>query len=629
VSLLELASSPEGLKTIPPEKLPALAEEIRREILGVVSRNGGHLAASLGVVELTIALHSVFESPLDAIVWDVGHQSYAHKIITGRRGRFGTIRTAGGLSGFTSRAESPHDVFGTGHASTSVSAALGIAEGKRLSGRSGKAVAVLGDGSLTGGLAFEGLNQAGHLEKDLVVVLNDNDMSISPNVGALSEWFSRKFTTDFYKHYRRQIKQWLKRRPSGGTNALMMIRRAIDSSKALLTPGILFEGFNFQYIGPMDGHDIRGMMEIFRAVRDLEGPVVVHVRTCKGRGYPFAEDDPARFHGVGCFDLATGETDGGARTFTRAFGDALLAETDARADVAAITAAMADGTGLLEFQGRHPDRFYDVGIAEEHAVTFAAGLATQGIIPVVAIYSTFLQRGFDQIIHDVALQNLHVVFAVDRAGLVGQDGPTHHGSFDISYARLVPNVKIMAPADEGDLVSMLHAALDAEGPCFIRYPRGAVPGPAVRSPAMRLEIGRGAYAVEAAGRPDVVLIAVGSMVSPAIGAAGLLKSGGISASVINARFVKPLDADLIASAASVAWAAVTVEENALAGGFGSAVMEMLSERGAMPAKFARLGIPDRFIPHGDRRTLLASLGLDQDGIANAARALVTGGPRNV
>jgi 1-deoxy-D-xylulose-5-phosphate synthase len=622
VSLLERINSPADLKSLSIEELPALASELRTEMLSVVSKNGGHLAASLGVVELTIALHYVFDSPQDSVIWDVGHQSYAHKLLTGRRDRFGTLRTEGGLSGFTNRSESPHDAFGAGHASTSVSAALGIAEGRRLLGKSGKVIAVIGDGSLTGGLAFEGLNAAGHLEKDLVVVLNDNEMSISPNVGALSAWFSRKFTSDFYKHYRRQIKQWLSRFPRGGGEAIMMIRRAIDSSKALLTPGILFEGFNFQYIGPIDGHDTRELAEVFTAVRDLDGPVVVHVRTKKGKGYPFAEDDPARFHGIGAFDLATGKAAAGGRSYTHAFGDAILDEAARRPDVVAISAAMADGTGLLGFARKYPDRFYDVGIAEEHAITFAAGLATQGVVPVVAIYSTFMQRAFDQIVHDVALQNLHVVFALDRAGLVGQDGPTHHGAFDMSFARLVPNTTVMAPSDEGELRDMLRSAIEYEGPCFVRYPRGAVPASSPSPGTVTLARGKGEFRVRSTGSPHVLIAAIGSMVEPAVEAARILESQNIHAGVLNARFAKPLDEELLLSAASEAAALVTVEENALAGGFGSAVVEMLSDRGVLPARVERLGIPDRFVAHGDRGKLLSGLGLDAKGIAAAAGRLM-------
>ncbi|MBI5527091.1 MAG: 1-deoxy-D-xylulose-5-phosphate synthase [Deltaproteobacteria bacterium] len=622
MALLETIDGPGDLKKVPIEQLPALAGEIRREIIEVISKNGGHLASSLGVVELSIALHYVFDSPTDRLIWDVGHQAYAHKILTGRRERFATIRQTGGISGFTSRGESPHDAFGTGHASTSVSAALGIAEGLRLAGGQGKVIAVIGDGSLTGGLAFEGLNSAGHLEKDLIVVLNDNEMSINPNVGALSAWFSRKFATESFNRFRRQVKDWLKNLPRGGGEAIMMIRRAIDSSKALFTPGMLFEGLNFQYVGPIDGHNTGELIEVLRGVRELDGPVLVHVHTQKGKGYVFAEEDPARFHGVNAFDVATGKSAAGGRTFTKAFGESLVSEAERRPEIVAITAAMTEGTGLSEFQKRFPERFYDVGIAEEHAVTFAAGLATTGVMPVVAIYSTFIQRGYDQIIHDVALQNLPVVFALDRAGIVGTDGPTHHGAFDLSFCRLIPGVTIMAPADEGDLANMLHSALHYGGPCFVRYPRAVVPDAEAGSSPVVLPRGRGAAVFGPNGRADVAVIAVGTMVLPAVAAARTLCREGVSAAVVDARFAKPLDEEMILDTVTGVRALLCVEENALAGGFGTAVLETLALRGALPPRFRRLGLPDRFIPHGDRAEVLRSLDLDETGIAEAVRRLL-------
>jgi len=623
VSILEKINSPCDLKKLSLEILPILAAEIREEILSVVSKNGGHLASSLGVVELSIALHYVFNSPIDAIVWDVGHQSYTHKLLTGRRDRFSTLRMSGGLTGFTSRTESPHDIFGTGHASTSISASVGIEEGRRITGKKGRVIAVIGDGAMSGGLAFEGLNFAGHLEKDLIVVLNDNEMSISPNVGALSSWFSRKFTSDFYKQYRRRIKSFLLSRfPRGGSEAIMLLRRAIDSTKVLLTPGILFEGFNFQYVGPIDGHDIKELIDVISSVKDLEGPVLIHVRTKKGKGYRFAEKEPSRFHGIGAFDLSTGKTLKNIRSYTQAFSDALVEEAMYRPEIAAITAAMADGTGLLKFQQKYPERFYDVGIAESHAVTFAAGLATQGVIPVVAVYSTFLQRAFDQIIHDVALQNLHVIFVLDRAGLVGQDGSTHSGTFDLTYARMIPNVTIMAPSDEAELQNMLKSAIDYTGPCFIRYPRGTVPSnTAVKIPVV-LERGKARMIVKPQKKAEVIILAIGSRVIPAVQAAKLLGEKGIIAAVIDARFVKPLDDELIISSLSDTHVLVTVEENTLAGGFGSAVLEMLIKNAMVPKKIKCLGIPDRFIPHGERSKLLSDLGLDAEGIANEAEKLI-------
>ncbi len=628
MGLLDQIDSPMDLRRLPEEQLPALCREVRARIIEVVSRNGGHLASSLGVVELTVALHYVFESPVDPIIWDVGNQAYAHKLLTGRRDAFQTVRRSRGVSGFTLRTESEHDQFGAGHASTSISAALGIAEGKRLKGEKGRVVAVIGDGGMTGGLAFEGLNHAGSLERDLVVILNDNGMFISDHVGALSNWFSQKLTGRGFNLLRRRIKDLLTGFPRWGDVMLNWIRRGVEGTKALLTPGILFEGLNFQYVGPVDGHDLPALLTSLRNVKMLDGPVLVHVRTVKGRGLSCAEDDPSKFHGVSPARHDAGpaarsrESDTPApRSYTSVFSEALvqLAAEDDR--VVAITAAMPDGTGLSAFAKRFPDRFYDVGIAEEHAVTFAAGLACEGFRPVVAIYSTFLQRSFDQILHDVCLQNLPVIFVLDRAGIVGEDGPTHHGLFDLSYLTCIPNMTVMAPADEAELVDMLHACMQVKGPVAVRYPRGAgagaEPGPNPRP----LAPGRGRLVVDPAGEPDLAILTIGTMLAPAVEAARRLSErDGLRVAVADARFAKPLDRELILRLAKDAGRLLTVEENVVAGGFGQAVCALVQACGN-PARVISLGIPDRFVPHGTPAGLRAEMGLDAGGIARAAARL--------
>ena len=622
--LLDAIDSPADLKRLSPERLPQLCQEIRDEIIATCARNGGHLGSSLGAVEINVALHYVFDSPADRLVWDVGHQAYAHKLLTGRRERFRTIRTEGGLAGFPERHESPHDAFGVGHASTAVSAALGMIEARQRKGEKGKVVAVVGDGALTGGAAFEGLNQAGYLKRDLIVVLNDNEMSISPNVGAMSEWLSKKFTSRTYNRWRKSVKDFLGKVPRG-TEAIQVIRHGITAAKALVTPGVLFEGLGFHYVGPADGHDVGALIETFQKLATFEGPVLFHLVTTKGKGYRPAESDLAtRGHGLSFFDVKTGlpVKKGGAKAFTDLFAEAVAEQMQRDPRVVAITAAMLEGTGLAKVKKLFPDRTYDVGIAEQHAVTFAAGMACEGLRPVVAIYSTFLQRAFDQIIHDVALQQLPVTFALDRGGLVGADGKTHQGAFDLSYLRCVPHLVVMAPSDENEMRHALATALAHDGPAAFRFPRGSVVGVPLDPEPVALPLGKGRLLRDGGKGADVAIVAAGTPARAALEAAELLAKEGISATVVDARFVKPLDEELIAAVASVARRVVTVEEAALAGGFGSAVLEGL-ERAGLLQKVAtrRLGLPDRFVTHGDPQKQRAELGLDARGIAEACRQL--------
>jgi len=620
--LLEKINSPADLKQLKEEELGPLADELRRFLLETVSRTGGHLASNLGCVELTLALHYCFDSPADRIIWDVGHQAYTHKIITGRRDVFHTQRQYKGISGFPKRGESPHDAFGAGHSSTSISAGLGMAAANGLTGKDSKVIAVIGDGSLTGGIAFEGLNQTGHLQKNLIVVLNDNDMSISKNVGAFSAFISRKLTGRYYRELKKEIQSLLKSIPAIGGNILHFAKKAENSLKGFLTPGTLFEALGFDYVGPIHGHDLSQLVEVFRNYRTVDGPLLIHVMTTKGKGYAPAEKDPDIFHGIGPFDIETGRTKaakGGAGSYTSVFGSTMLrlAEEDER--VVAITAAMPDGTGLSPFAKAFPDRFFDVGIAEQHAVTFAAGLAAEGFRPVAAIYSTFAQRAYDQIFHDVCLQKLPVTLALDRGGLVGDDGPTHHGVFDLSFLRHLPEMTVMAPKDENELQHMIKTAVRCGRPISLRYPRGTGYGVAMDTDLKELEIGKGETLAEG---DDLAILAVGVTVYPALEAARLLAVEGVRATVVNARFVKPLDRELILAAASRTGRLLTVEENALQGGFGSAVLELLEAAGRYDVRVKRLGIPDRFVEHGTQARLRADLGLDASGIAAAARALL-------
>jgi 1-deoxy-D-xylulose-5-phosphate synthase len=618
--------SPDDLKKLPAGDLPRLAAELREEIIATCAANGGHLAPSLGVVELTIALHRVFDSPRDRIVWDVGHQAYAHKLLTGRRERFRTLRTLGGISGFPKRAESPHDAFDVGHSSTSISAAVGLAVGRDLKKERNKVIAVIGDGSMTGGIAYEGLNQAGHLNRDLVVILNDNEMSIAENVGALSTFLSRTITNEFVHKIKKDVEGFLEGLDGFGQGMLKIAKRAEESLKGLFTPGMLFEAFGFEYVGPIDGHDIAGLQETLEKVKRFDDAVLIHVLTRKGKGYRPAEENPSLFHGVGPFEVTTGKVmkgKGGGASYTAVFGEAIrkIAAEDDR--VVAITAAMPDGTGLTPFAREFPARFFDVGIAEQHGVTFAAGLAAEGYRPVFAVYSSFLQRAYDQVFHDVCLQNLPVVFAIDRAGVVGSDGPTHHGVFDLSYLRHLPGMTLMAPKDENELQHMLFTAVEHGGPVALRYPRGNGFGVPLDQAFRTIPLGKGE--VLRRGK-DGAILAVGTMVQPALEAALALAAEGLDLSVVNARFIKPLDRELILSLARETGRLFTAEENAIQGGFGTAVLELLEEEGVEGVAVTRFGYPDRFIEQGEQPELRALYGLDAAGIAAGIRRALDRSP---
>jgi 1-deoxy-D-xylulose-5-phosphate synthase len=615
--LLDRIASPADLRRLPNSDLPALAAEIRRELIDIVTRNGGHLGASLGAVELAIALHWVFQSPRDRIVWDVGHQAYTHKLLTGRRERFTTIRKEGGLSGFLSRDESEHDAFGAGHASTSISAALGMAIAFALSGQTDRrVVAVIGDGALTGGIAFEALNNAGFLDLPFIVILNDNEMSIAPNVGAISSYLDRVRTDPRYHQAKDEIARITERLPQGDL-LVELGKRWKDSLKEFIYHAMIWEELGFTYMGPVDGHDLRALIEALRQAAKVSGPVFLHVVTEKGRGFPAAATDRERGHAVSA-PSAPGAPPAPPK-YQDVFAQTVieLAAHDPR--IVAITAAMPTGTSLAKFQAVYPDRFFDVGIAEQHAVTFAAGLAAEGMRPVVGIYSTFLQRAYDQIIHDVCLQRLPVLFALDRAGFAGDDGRTHHGVFDLSYLRCLPNMTIMAPKDENELRHMLTTALrKIDGPVAIRYPRGAGVGVPLTEPLHALPVARGEVIRQG---EDVAILAVGSMVLPAERAADLLGAEGIAATIVNARFVKPLDERLILDLAARTGALVTVEENVRAGGFGSAVLELF-DREAMSVPTRVLAVPDRVFEHASQARLREQAGLTPTHIAEAARALV-------
>jgi 1-deoxy-D-xylulose-5-phosphate synthase len=622
VKYLDKIDSPQDLKRLPRSKLPELATEIRKVIVETVSRTGGHLAPSLGTVELAIALHYVFDVPVDKIIWDVGHQAYTHKLLTGRRDRFHSLRQYGGLSGFTRMSESPYDAFSTGHASTSISASLGMACGRCLKKDKGKVIAVIGDGSMTAGLAYEGLHQAGDLRKDLIVVLNDNEMSIARNVRVFSSFLSRKLSARHFVALREELKDFFRSLPKVGDDVYNLAKRSEASFKAFITPGMLFEAFNFNYFGPIKGHRLDHLVDTLENVKQMHTPVLLHVTTKKGKGYLPAERNPTYFHGVGSFEITTGNSISSSDkppTYTEVFGKTLieLAREDER--IVAVTAAMPEGTGLNEFSKAFPKRFFDVGIAEQHAVTFAAGMSTEGFRPVVAIYSTFLQRAYDQILHDVCLEAHPVVFAVDRGGIVGEDGPTHHGLFDLSYLRSLPNMVVMAPMDEDELRDMLRTALDHPGPIAFRYPRGRGAGVSTRDEARPLPIGKAEVLATGA---DVAILAVGVTVMAAIEARKLLEDENISATVVNARFVKPVDKEMITSLAKKIPYIVTVEENVLQCGFGSGVLECLSDEGITGNRILRLGIPDTFVEHGAQKILREKYGIDAAGIAKAVRDMV-------
>jgi len=612
--ILDTINNSADLRQVPEADLPKLADELRETIIGTVSQTGGHLAPSLGVVDLTVALHYVFDTPKDRIIWDVGHQSYAHKLLTGRRERFKTLRQFGGISGFPKREESDCDHFNVGHASTSISAALGMVAARDIKGEDFKVIAVIGDGSISAGLAFEGLNQAGHLKKNLVVILNDNEMSISPNVGALSSYLNRMMTGNFYTKLKLETKQFLQGIPRVGESMFNIAKKAEESLKGFMAPGLLFEELGFQYVGPIDGHRIDHLIETFRNIKDFTWPVLIHVITKKGKGCEFAECNPSQFHGTPPFDPETGRTAAKKQkvmSYTEVFGQTMVKLAEDNDKVVAITAAMSDGTGLEKFAAQFPDRFFDVGIAESHGVTFACGLAVEGMRPVAAIYSTFMQRAYDQVMHDLCLQNLPVTLALDRAGLVGEDGPTHHGVFDLAYLRHLPHMVIMSPKDENELQHMIKTAVEHDGPIAVRYPRGTGLGVPMDQELMNLPIGKGELLREG---EDVVIVAVGNMVRPSYEAAERLNAEGISAAVVNARFVKPLDEELILKMAKRTGRVVTVEEHALQGGFGSAVLEGLESNRVTGVRIHRIGLPDRFVEHGTQSVLRQKYGLDRDGI---------------
>ena len=619
---LDKINSPADVKKLSVPQLEQLAKEIRQLLISVISKTGGHLAPNLGVVELTLALHRVFTTPKDKIVFDVGHQSYIHKIITGRREQFSTLRQYGGLSGFPKRSESEHDAFGTGHSSTSISAALGMAVARDLQGEDYNVIAVIGDGSMTGGMAFEALNNAGTLHKKMIVVLNDNEMSISKNVGAMSEYLYQLRTGETYNKIKHDIEGWLKNMEFG-TDVLKAIRRLKGSVKYLMVPTSIFEELGFTYLGPIDGHDLQGLTEVLQAAKKINGPVLVHVLTKKGKGYKPAEESPNKFHGTGPFDITTGKKIANPNapiTYTEVFGRTLaeLANTDK--DIIGITAAMPDGTGMSTFAKAHPERCFDVGIAEQHAVTSAAGAAAVGLKPVAAIYSTFLQRAYDSVLHDICMQKLHVTLCLDRAGLVGDDGYTHHGVFDYAYLRSMPEMTIMAPKDENELRHMLKTAVDFDGPVSVRYPRGSGVGVSITEPMHSLPIGKAEVLREG---KDVCLWAIGSMVQSALQAADKLAEQGISAGVVNMRFAKPLDEELLLEHAAQYGKIVTLEEGVLQGGVGSAVLETLNAAKMLQkCQVLTLGIPDEFVLHGDKKLLFKDLGMDVETIADKIAALV-------
>jgi 1-deoxy-D-xylulose-5-phosphate synthase len=633
MALLEKIASPADLRRLPAEELPELAEELRRFLVSSVSQTGGHLASGLGALELTLALHYVFDTPRDLLVWDVGHQCYPHKVITGRRDRFHTLRTYGGISGFLKREESEYDAFNAGHASTSISAALGMAVARDLKGEDYHVVAVIGDGGLTGGMAMEGLNQAGYLGRRLMIILNDNEMSISPNVGAMQGYLNRIIHGQPYRRLKDEVERFLLSIPKVGEGMLKLAKQAEQMAKQLVVPGLLFEELGFKYVGPINGHSIPQLLATLREYKESLHPVLVHVVTRKGKGWEPAEADPVFWHGATPFSAETGEVakkKPGPPSYTKVFAQTLtdLAKKDPR--IVAITAAMPEGTGLDHFAKEIPERFFDVGICEQHAVTFAAGLATRGLRPVVAIYSTFLQRAYDQIFHDVCLMHLPVVFALDRGGLVGADGPTHHGAFDLSYLRVYPEILVMAPKDEDELRHMLATALAHNRASALRYPRGNGYGAPMEGPPRPLPIGKAE--VLRSGK-DGLVWAIGTMATDALNAAQrLANEGGPDLTVVNARFVKPLDVELLSAQLRPGARLMTVEENALAGGFGSAVMEAAATLKVPDVTVECLGIPDEYQPQGTQEILRARLDLDVEGIMRRAKAFfpqVVAGPQRL
>ena len=618
--LLDTIDFPQQLRLLERKQLPQLAQELRTFLIDSVSKTGGHLASNLGVVELTIALHYVFNTPDDRLVWDVGHQTYPHKILTGRRQKMQTLRKVQGIAGFPRRCESEYDTFGTGHSSTSISAALGMAVAAQKAGLERRAVAIIGDGAMTAGMAFEALNNAGDMNANLLVILNDNDMSISNNVGALNNYLTKLLSSRFYNTVRSSGKKVLSVMPP----MMEFAKRAEEHVKGMVMPGTLFEEFGFNYIGPIDGHDLDTLVETLRNIKQLKGPQFLHIVTQKGKGFEPAEDNPNRFHGVGKFDPYNGDAIAGAslaakKTYTQVFSDWLVDMAALDQSLVAVTPAMCDGSGLNAFAETYPDRYFDVGIAEQHALTFAAGLACDGLKPVVAIYSTFLQRAYDQLIHDIALQKLPVLLAIDRAGLVGADGPTHAGSFDLSYLRCIPNTVVMAPSDENECRQMLYTGFMHNGLAAVRYPRGSGSGAVIQPKMQAIEIGKAQLlrTMQQVAGKRVALLAFGSMLVPALQAGEI-----IDASVANMRFIKPLDTAMIAKLANSHDLLVTIEENALMGGAGAAVLEAMQALNIhMPVLC--LGLPDQFIEHGNHETMLAECGLDATGIIKAIEQKLT------
>ncbi len=619
--LLATIQGPDDVKALPIESLKQLAAEVRELIIDTVAQRGGHLASSLGVVELTIALLKVFSPPQDRVIFDVGHQSYAYKILTGRRSLFHGLRTRGGLAGFPKRSESEYDFFDVGHAGNAISVAAGMAQARCFEGGQHKVIAIVGDGSLTCGVSYEGLNQAGAAEKDLIIILNDNEMSISPNVGAIAAYLNRIMTGQLVTRFREEVKNVLKNIPGlMGRSMYAWAKQFEEALKGFVTPGRLFEDLGFNYVGPIDGHQIKHLVDTFQNVKRFKEPVLIHTITCKGKGYCKAEQNPSLFHGVSPFDRTSGEPTviNAAPTYTSVFGSTMVKLGARDQKIVAITAAMEYGTGLTDFARLFPKRFFDVGIAEQHGVVFAAGLASEGYKPVVAIYSTFMQRGYDHLIHDVCMQEHPVVFAMDRAGVVGEDGPTHHGVFDIAFCRHIPNLIMMAPSDENELANMLMTAINCGRPCVIRYPRAHGLGVELNREPQVLPFN----ARLAAEGEDIVIFAIGSMVAPALEASKVLAHEGLSIAVVDVRFIKPLDKQIIVTLAAKTGVVLTVEEGILSGGFGSALLELFQEEGMTDMKVVRMGIPDRFVEHGTREELLEDLGLTAAGIAHQCRTII-------
>jgi 1-deoxy-D-xylulose-5-phosphate synthase len=621
-SLLSEIDGPSDIKRLERQQLGQLADELRSFMIHTISKTGGHLASSLGTVELTVALHYVFNAPKDQLVWDVGHQAYGHKILTGRRDQFHTLRQYEGISGFPRREESIYDAFNVAHASTSISAALGMAVARDLAGKDFHVVAIIGDGGLTGGIALEGINQAGHLQRKLLIILNDNEMSISPNVGAIAGYLNRIVTGQVYNRFKKEVEAMLMSVPHIGNRLVKIARDMVDAMKTFMVPGLLFHELGFDYIGPINGHHLDTLVDTLEKVKDNPTPTILHIVTKKGKGWSVAESAPIKYHGPTAYDPKTGvffPMAPAPPSYTSVFGATMIRLAQQDPKIVAITAAMLEGTGLVKYSKEFPERCFDVGIAEQHAVTFAAGLATQGLKPVAAIYSTFLQRAYDQVIHDVCLMDLPVTFAIDRAGIVGADGPTHNGLYDVAYLRTVPNMIVMAPKDENELQHMIYTAVETPHPTAVRYPRGNGIGVKMDEQFHLLELGKGEILQDG---QDCAIVALGSMVFPSLKAAEKLAAAGISASVVNARFVKPLDEELITCLANEKPFLVTVEEAALMGGFGSAVMELLEARGIQGCQLLRIGVPDRLIPHGSPSLLHAKYGIDADGVYERIKSFI-------